>query len=347
MDALKKLFLFWILISISLLLTGCYSFKSAYHQMSLLANRESYEKILEKKGLTEDQRRKILLSQEVRDFAIKELKLHSNGNYTKVTWLDRPYVIWSVSASDAWRIKPYEWQFPIVGKVPYLGFFNQKEAEEKEQEMAQKGFDTYVRGVSAYSTLGWFADPLLSSMLNYDDEYLTETLIHELVHTTIWVKNSVDFNERLASYVGQKGAELFYLKKEGPGSLAYKKMQDATHDDKIFSAFITGQVKELDEWYLNLKPEEKTIENKEARIKKIQENFNLKIKSQLKSRSWSRFGETKLNNARLMMFRTYMSDFSAFDRLWKIVNGDFPLFIEKCKKLIKSENPDQDLAELS
>ncbi len=343
MDALR----IFILVVASLYLTGCYSFKSAYNQMSLLANRESYNKILEKKDLTEDQRRKLLLSQEVRDFAIKELKLHSNGNYTQVTWLDRPYVIWSVSASDAWRIKPYEWQFPIVGKVPYLGFFNQKEAEEKESEMAKLGYDTYVRGVSAYSTLGWFADPLLSSMLNYDDEYLTETLIHELVHTTIWVKNSVDFNERLASYAGQKGAELFYLKKEGPGSPSYKKMQDAAHDDKIFSAFITNEVKQLDEWYKNLRPEDKNLENKEARIRKIQEDFNLKIKSQLRLKNWLRFGETKLNNARLMMYRTYMSDFTAFDRLWEISNRDFSTFIEKCKALIKSKNPDQDLAKIN
>jgi predicted aminopeptidase len=343
MDAVKKI----SFALCSVYLTGCYTLKSAYNQMSLLANRQSYESILKRNDLTEDQRRKILLSQEVRDFALKELKLHSNGNYTKVTWLDRPYVIWSVSASDAWRVKPYEWSFPIVGKVPYLGFFNQKDAEEKEKEMAALGFDTYLRGVSAYSTLGWFADPLLSSMLNYDDEYLAETLVHELVHTTIWVKNSVDFNERLASYAGQKGAELFYLKKEGINSPSYKKMQDATYDDKIFSAFITKQVKELDEWYQNLKPEEKTVENKQARIKKIQELFKEKIKPQLKSKNWARFEETKLNNARLMMYRTYMSDFSAFDRLWEKSKGDFTLFIEKCKALKNSKNPDQDLAALN
>lgn len=314
--------------------------------MSLLANRESFDKTLTRTDLTEDQRRKILLSQEVREFALHDLKLHSNGNFTKVTWLDRPYVIWSVSASDPWRIKPFEWSFPIVGKVPYLGFFNKKEALEEESVMLKKGFDTYVRGVSAYSTLGWFADPLLSSMLNYDDEFLTETIIHELVHTTLWIKNSVDFNERLASYAGQKGAEIFYLKKEGPRSASYKKMQDSTADDKIFSTFITAQVKELDEWYQNLSAADKTPENKEARIKKIQDHFKEKIKPQLKSKNWSHFAETKLNNARLMMYRTYMSDFSAFERIWKIVNGDFPLFIEKCKLLKESKNPDQDLATL-
>ena len=342
MDALKKLVLVLSLLN----LTGCYTLKSAYNQMSLLANRESYDKILQRTDLTVDQRRKILLAQEVRDFALKELKLHSNGNYTKVTWLDRPYVIWSVSASDAWRVQPFEWKFPIVGKVPYLGFFNLKEAEEEEKEMAAKGYDTYLRGVSAYSTIGWFADPLLSSMLNYDDEVLAETLIHELVHTTLWVKDSVDFNERLASYAGQKGAEFFYLKKEGPNSATFKKMRDATHDDKVFSAFITSEVKDLDEWYKNLKPEEKTVENKQTRIKSIQEKFKAQIKPKLLGKNWSRFDEAKLNNARLMMYRTYMSDFSAFDRLWDLVKGDFPMFIEKCKTLKNSKNPDKELAEI-
>jgi predicted aminopeptidase len=343
MDALKKL----LLTIFGFSLTGCYTLKSAYNQMSLLANRESYETILKRSDLTEDQRRKILLAQEVRDFALKELKLHSNGNYTKVTWLDRPYVIWSVSASDPWRVKPYEWKFPIVGKVPYLGFFNLKEAEEEEKKMASQGFDTYLRGVSAYSTIGWFADPLLSSMLNYDDEVLAETLIHELVHTTLWIKDSVDFNERLASYLGQKGAEQFYLKKEGPDSATYKKMQDATHDDQVFSNFITAEVKELDEWYQKLTPEAKTLDKKQARIKQIQEKFKDKIKSQLHGKNWSKFDEAKLNNAKLMMYRTYMSDFSSFDRLWDLVKGDFTLFLEKCKTLKNSKNPDQELAELN
>ncbi len=184
-------------------------------------------------------------------------------------------------------------------------------------------------------------------MLRYSDEDLADTLIHELVHTTLWIKDNARFNERLASYLGQKGAEQFFLSKEGPQSPSYQKMQDATHDDQIFSHFITEQVKELDEWYRSLKPEEKTAENKEARIKKIQDLFTQKILPQMKSKSWSHFSKVKLNNAKLMMYKTYMSDFSAFDQLWKSVNGDFTIFLEKCKTLKNSKHPDQDLARLS
>jgi predicted aminopeptidase len=344
MDVVRKI---CFLLLASLCFSGCYTLKSAYNQMSILANRESYDSILARKDLTEEQRRKLLLAQDIREFALKNLKLHSNGNYTQVTWLDRPYVTWAVSASDPWRIKPYEWSFPIVGKVPYLGFFNLKDAETEEKEMAAKGYDTYLRGVSAYSTLGWFADPLLSSMLNYSEETLAETLIHELVHTTIWVKDSVDFNERLASYLGQKGAEVFYLKKEGPASPTYKHMQDATADDKVFSLFITAQVRELDEWYSGLSDSDKTVANKEARIKKIQDLFRSDVAPKLKTANWSKFDQAKLNNAKLMMYRTYMSDFSAFDKLWLKLNGDFAAFIEKCKTLIDSKHPDADLAKLS
>lgn len=339
MDAIAKLFFFFSL----LLLSGCYTLKSAYNQVSILVNRESYESILSRNDLKEAQRRKLLLAQEVRDFAIQELGLHSNGNYMKVTWLNRPYVVWAVAASDPWAVKAHQWSFPIVGKVPYLGFFNQKEAEEKERELIQEGFDTYVRGVSAYSTLGWFADPLLSSMLNYQDETLAETIIHELVHTTIWIPDNVNFNERLASYLGQKGAEIFYLKKEGSNSPSFKRMQDETHDDKVFSSFITAEVKHLDEWYAQLKPEEKTIENKEKRIRQIQEKFSKEVKQKMRSSDWHNFEKLKLNNARLMMYRTYMSDFSAFDKLWDQLGGDFKLFLEKCKLLKKSKKPDVDL----
>ncbi|MFN9068049.1 MAG: aminopeptidase, partial [Bdellovibrionales bacterium] len=192
------------------LLGGCYTLKSAYHQMQMLSSTESYESALNRKEITNDEKSKLKLALSVIEFTKTEFKLESDGNYSNVVWLDRPYVTWVVSAAYKWELKSHEWYFPIVGKVPYLGFFNESEAKSEEKVLAEKDYDTYLRGVSAYSTLGWFKDPLLSSMLRYEERDLVETLIHELVHTTFWVKNSVDFNERLASFLGQKGALIFY-----------------------------------------------------------------------------------------------------------------------------------------
>lgn len=339
MDALARLFLIFGFLS----LTGCYTLKSAYHQMALLASRESYDQVLKRPDLTDEQRRKIALAQEARDFAESTLKLNSKGNFSKMVWLDRPYVVWSVNASDPWLLKPYEWSFPIVGRVPYLGFFNADEAHEKQKELMERGLDTHVRGVSAYSTLGWFSDPLLSSMLNYDDDELIETVIHELVHSTIWIKDSVDFNERLASFLGRKGAQAFFKAKEGPASVTSVKIEREAHDDALFSEFITQELKDLETWYTNLKPEEKTEERKAERLKKIQQNFAQQLKPKLKSNSWNFFETAKLNNARLVLYRTYLQDFAGFEKLWQKLAGDFPTFVDQWRKLVKSKNPDADL----
>lgn len=335
----------WLSLIAVTFLSGCYTLKSAYNQLSILTSKESYEETLKRPNLTEDQKRKLLLAQEVREFAEKNLKLNSGGNFSKVVWLDRPYVVWAVNASQPYELKPYEWSFPIVGRVPYLGFFKKKEAEEQQEELKEKGLDTYLRGVSAYSTLGWFEDPLLSSMLNYEDHELAETLIHELVHSTVWVKNSAEFNERLASFLGQKGAELFYLQKEGHDSPTTKRIKDEDHDAKLFSVFITKEIADLDQWYRNLAPNDKTEENKTKRIKSIQEKYVKELKPKMKIKT-GRFENAQLNNARLLLYKTYMQDYSPFERLWSRVDGNYQTFIEESKKLIKSKHPDTDIEKL-
>lgn len=310
--------------------------------MALLSSTESYESVLKKPELTENQKQKIELAQRVLKFSEENLKLKSKGNYSKIAMLNRPYVTWVVSAAEPWQLKPYQWSFPIVGKVPYLGFFNEKEAVEKENEMKNKGFDTYMRGVSAYSTLGWLKDPLLSSMLRYDDHVLVETLIHELVHTTFWVKDNVEFNERLATFLGRKGAELFYAQDLKTSQLILGEIED----EKLFSEFITEEVKKLDEWYTSLTKENQTLENKETRIQEIQTRFTSQILPKMKTDSFNKFPKLKLNNARLVMYRTYLKDFSGFEKLWEKSGRDFSKFLELCEPLRKAKNPDQILMQI-
>lgn len=310
--------------------------------MALLSSTESYESVLKKPDLTENQKQKIELAQRVLDFAKKDLKLNSNGNYSKIAMLNRPYVTWVVSAAEPWQLKPYQWSFPIVGKVPYLGFFKEQEAVEKENELKKQGLDTYMRGVSAYSTLGWFKDPLLSSMLRYDDHVLVETLIHELVHTTFWVKDHAEFNERLATFLGRKGAELFYQQDQRTSKL----IVDEIADEQLFSEFITEEVKKLDQWYLNLSKENQTIENKQVRIQEIQTRFTSQILPKMKTDSFNKFPDLKLNNAKLVMYRTYLKDFSGFEKLWEKSGRDFSRFLELCEPLRTALNPDQKLMEI-
>lgn len=339
---LKILSLWLVLVSTS----GCYTLKSAYHQMSLLNSREDYEDVLKRPDLKLEQKNKILFAQEVLRFAENDLGLNSNGNYSKIVMLNRSYVTYVVSAAEPWSLKSYDWYFPIVGNVPYLGFFSEDEALEEEKELKKKGLDTYQRGVSAYSTLGWFRDPLLSSMLRYDDHTLAETLIHELIHTTFWVKNSAEFNERLASFLGRKGAQIFYQNKEGSTSATSQLITDEAFDEKLFSEFITLEVKLLDQWYKELKKENRSFEAKESRIKEIQSKFESTVLKKMKTDSWSRFSHMKLNNARLVMYRTYLSDFSAFEKLWALTQQNIKAFLKACEPLKNSKDPDKELQKI-
>jgi len=190
-----------------------YYLKSAYHQAKLLKSRVDIEEAIKSSTLSQENKQKLLLATEARVFAENSLKLKKTKNYTSFVQLDRPYVSYILRAAPIYELKHYLWSFPIVGDLPYKGYFSEEEAKSAAKDFSHKEYDTYVRGVTAYSTLGYFNDPILSSMLRYQNHDLVNTIIHETVHATIYIKNNADFNERLATFIGNKGAELFYLKK--------------------------------------------------------------------------------------------------------------------------------------
>ncbi|NJL24961.1 MAG: aminopeptidase, partial [Calothrix sp. SM1_5_4] len=189
---------------------GChtgYYLHGAYNQSKLLHQRRPIEHALRDSRLSEESKRKLRLVQEVKKFAEEDLKLKPSRNYTTFVQLDEPYVTYIVQASDAWELKPYLWHFPLVGKVPYKGYFRKALAEEEAAGFDRSKYDVFVRGVSAYSTLGWLQDSVLSSMLRYDDTDLVETIIHETLHTTLYIKSAAEFNERMATFMGTRRDE--------------------------------------------------------------------------------------------------------------------------------------------
>lgn len=344
MDVLRKSLL---LLSLPFL-TACqmgYYFSSAYNQMSLLGSRTSIEKVLKDPDLSEKEKKKLLLAQEAREFAEKELKLKSTKNYTTYVKLDRPFVTYVVSASPKWELKHHQWHFLFVGKMPYKGFFNEAAAKEEAEKLKAQNLDTYMRGVSAYSTLGWFNDPLLSSMLRYSDHDLVDTVIHETVHATLYIKNSADFNERLATFMGYKGMEIYYLKKEGPDSANLKIAQKENEDQKIFAEFISREITALEDWYKA--QSDKNEDLRRARIKEIQTRFEKDIAPRMKSTNYEKFPKIDdLNNARLLLYKTYLQDISDFEKLYEQSNRDFDTFLQKCRSLENSKNPEEDLKKL-
>lgn len=332
------------------MLSSCqlpYLMKSAYDQMSLLSHRVPIDEALKDPNLSAEEKRKLELAQKVKEFCEQDLGLKPNKNYTSYVKLDRPYVTYVVNASPKWELKNHEWSYPLVGKMPYKGYFREKDALAEAEEMKKEDLDVYVRGVSAYSTLGWFRDPILSSMLRYQDHDFVDTLIHETIHANIYIKNNADFNERLAVFLGGKGMEKFYLKTEGADSATLKKSKADQADSLEFSKFITEEIKSLKEYYKNLDPNERNEEARLKRVNEIKEHFKQKLAGKLQTDNFKEFPNRPLNNARLMLFGTYMEKLEDFEKLYHHVQGDFKAFMEKVKTLEGSKDPQKDLATLA
>ena len=305
-------------------------------------DRRPIEKVLKDPKVSDEIKNKLKLAQEAIKFAEDDLKLNSNGNYQTYVQLQHPYVTWIVRASPEYKLEHHLWSFPIVGSVPYKGFFSEKEAEAEAKEFPADKWDTSIRGVTAYSTLGWFRDPLLSSMTRYEDHDLVNVIIHETVHATLYIKSEADFNERLATFLGNYGTELFYLKKEGPNSPTVQLIEKENADDKLFSAWISKEIESLKAWY---KENEGKItpEQKQARINQIKDSFEKDLKPKLQSKSFENFSKQELNNASLLNYQTYFYDLSDFEKLKEKIGPSFPTLLQYCKNLEKTKNPEQEL----
>lgn len=201
---------------------ACYLAHAASGQASILWRRQPTEDVIADSSTDEKTRAKLKHVLVVRTWAGERLGL-ANGAFNKFTQLDRKAVAWNVTASAELEFKAKTWWFPIVGTVPYLGFFEQAMADRQAEDLRKEGWDVLVQEVAGYSTLGWFEDPLMSPQLEFPDWYLTRLVIHESTHATVWIPGSVDFNESFASFVELEGGLQFAREHEGEASETYKR----------------------------------------------------------------------------------------------------------------------------
>ena len=325
---------------------GCqlgYYLHSAYHQTRLIRAREPIAKVLRGTRLNDDQRRKLLLVQDVKHFAEDTLGLARSSNYTSFVQLDEPYVTYIVQAAFPYELKAYHWHFPFVGAVPYKGYFRRALADEEARALARQEYDTYVRGVSAFSTLGWFEDPVLSSMLRYEDIDLVETIIHETVHTTLFVKGGTEFNERLATFLGHEGMRLYYEAREGHDSAHLREAAAETADQRLFSTFITREIGDLRAWYAARTDRDAAA--KTARLNEIKARFVKDVRPRLKTRGYHDFDKRDLNNALLLAYGTYEFGLEDFEKLHAHFGRDFAQTLSWLMTLAKDSKPEAKLKE--
>ncbi len=349
-----------LILCFAFALTGCqapYLIKSAWSQADLLMSRRSLERTLKDENVKPEDRRKLELARSAKAFGERVLGLKNTKNYDSFVQLDRPYVSYVVSAAERDRLEQHLWSFPIVGEVPYKGFFNPDDAKYEAKKMSAKGLDTFVRGVSAFSTLGWFDDPILSSMLRYTDYDLVNTIIHESVHATLYIKSKADFNERLATYIGNVGADLFFLEAEGAASPTLASAKIENEDQEKFSKFISGEIDSLKKWYDeqatvlasdDLKIRGTFLEKRAARLAEIPQRFEIVLRPQIKSERYAKMiardlDASNLNNARLLAWKLYVYDLSDFERIYTKLGRDPKKLIEFAKSLEKESDPEATL----
>lgn len=310
---------FRILLGIGILgmglgLNGCsigYLARQGFAQASLLLKQEPLDSAIAR--LPADQAEMLRLAREIKTFAVTRIGLKQTGSYERFVQLDGVALTTVVSASRRDRLEPYMWTFPIVGAVPYKGFFDAAEADRERRRLEASGLDVHVRGVAAFSLLGFLPDPIYSSMLQYSREGLANLIVHELTHATVFLPGNPTFNESFASYVGNRGALEFLRERFGPDSVEVRSALDQAHDDALFSRFIQDTLAALKAYYAraDLSTEQK-IAGREKLFEEARKAYDA---LPLRRRSSRGLRDVTLNNAYFLLFDTYQRDLSRFERI--------------------------------
>ena len=304
-------------------------------QLNVLWNTRPVEEVLNDPAVPDSLKERLLLVREVRNFAEDSLGIRRTDNYTTLFDQQGKDVLWVVTAVKPYSLEQMEWKFPIVGKVSYKGFFDYERAEREEVALKEAGYDTYVRAVGAWSTLGWFKDPIMSNLLFRGDGELINTIIHELTHGTIFVKDSLDFNENLATFIGHEGALRFMKKKWGKDSERLQAYRNRNEGKHLFSEHMLRGLRQLESLYTNFEADMPVREKEQAKqelIRQIIEKTDtLSIPN---AEGYKKFLEKiEPNNAYFISYERYRGDQEALSRLLEQrFNGNLQEFLAFYKR---------------
>jgi len=300
-------------------LTGCssvsYYSQSVVGHSKLMLARQPVAQVIE--TASPRLKEQLELSVQLKGFAEQVLDLPNNGSYTQYVALEREFPVWNVVAVPEFSVQAKQWCYPVVGCASYRGYFKHRAAEKFAKKMRDKGYETTVGGATAYSTLGWFSDPILPSMLRYGDTDFAETLFHELAHQRLYVNGDSNFNEAFATVVGEEGAKL-WLTQTRPKALAeYLRRRQAVRD---FNALVAGLKDRLSRGYQSaVSPTEMRAAKQRVFEQFSKEYQRLKHDRWLGKGWFDRWFDTPLSNARIAAFSPY----------YELV-PELTLLLEKC-----------------
>jgi predicted aminopeptidase len=276
----------------------------------------------------------------IRDFATRELGLPDNGSYRSYADLGRPYVVWNVVAAPEFSVEPKEWCYPVVGCVAYRGYFSEQRARRFAAGVRSQGLDVTVDGVAAYSTLGHFDDPVLNTMMGWNDVELAAIIFHELTHQLLYVANDASFNEALATTVEEEGVRR-WLQSQGRDADLAEHLEQQAHYLKVID-LLTATRTELREIYASGMSADQMREKKRAAFAGMRTSFaDLKAGwgGHAPFESWF---TGNLNNAHLASIATYFTCVPGFERELKAAGGDLAVFYARVRALGKLDQEKRD-----
>ncbi len=336
----------WLAGGCAVLLAGCdslaYFGQAAAGHWDLLQNREPIVDLVAAPSTDAGLKQKLSLILEARTWAAEELGLKTGEAYSDFVALDRPYVVWNVVAAPEFSVAPTQWCFPIAGCVSYRGYFNEADAQQYVEELKRQGYDTYVGGVEAYSTLGWFDDPVLSTFIKRSDTSLVALVFHELAHRTLYVKNDSTFNESFATLIEQEGVRRWLAAKPVPDlsqqtaapDNAWEQYQRQKQWQETFVTLVLDYRQQLEALYASPRPDDEKRAAKQQLGDHTRERYR-----QLRDRTWGgyngydRWFNGSLNNAQISTVATYHAYVPAFELLLQQCHQDMHCFLERVDAL--------------
>jgi predicted aminopeptidase len=322
-----------------ILLSGCYIARAAYEEGRVLWNRKPIDDVLARKDLPADTREKLETVLAVRKFADEKLGENVGGAYETIAPVDKNAIVYVVMAAPRDSLVPYTWWFPIVGSVPYRGYFDENDAKAEAASLEAQGLDTMVRPSVAFSSLGFFSDPVLTNLLKLDRVELAGVLIHELFHRTYYLASDAMFDESAANYVGSAGAVAFFAATDGesaPSTIAARGILDS--DLKFARFLLKEQARLLDIYMANL-PKDELDKRREAAFAAIKADYAA-LEPTLSGLERFDLDKQPLNNAVLVNYLIYFHQLDNFAALQRMNHGDMKATIAQIISIAKAHTDD-------
>jgi predicted aminopeptidase len=334
-----------------LLVSGCanvgYYWQSVSGQLGIWRRERPIEEVINDTATPEALRQKLAAVVRIRDFASRELGLPDNRSYREYADLGRPYVVWNVFAAPEFSVQPARWCFLFAGCVSYRGYFSREEADRFSAELAGQGYDVHVGGVPAYSTLGWFSDPVLNTFVHFPEPDLARLVFHELAHQLVYVKDDSTFNESFAATVEQEGLRRWFDRNgDAKGIEAYERGRRMRME---FSRLVQEHRARLDTLYRSPLAPEVMRSRKHAQLAELEADYRALKAEWGGYAGYDAWFARPVNNALLASVSIYAQRVPAFDALLRREGGDLARFYGAVRELaaLPKESRDRQLAALS